>query len=174
MINTIQACPVGCYQTKNTLIAAALVTIGRKVLRSSRDNGSVVWSFSDGIVPPGIEADAAFKDHSYKHEPLCFIFKVASAREWIINNVIHPDRGCYETEPVEQDCFVTQNLAMASCLIAEDFYLRAFSGREFYFAPGARNIVEKFKTPPTSDSPLDWQRRYLDELGILLRKVKTC
>ena len=164
------------YQTKNTLIAAALVTLGRQRQGESRDNGSVIWTFNDGVVPPGIEADFAFRDRTYCYKPLCHIIKVANARQWIIDNVIHPERGQYETEPVEQDCFATQSLAMATCLVAEDHYLRAFSGREFYFAPGAKVMVERFRSQPTGDSPLDWQRRYLAELGILLRRVKalTC
>lgn len=161
------------YQTKNTLIAAALVTIGRQLEGNCRDNGSIIWTFDDGVVPPGIEAAAAFRDRTYCHKPFCHIIKVANARQWIIDNVIHPERGQYETAPVEQDCFVTQSLAMASCLVAEDFYLRAFSGREFYFAPGAKVMLDKFRVQPISDSSLDWQRRYLAELGSLLRQVKV-
>lgn len=161
------------YQTKSTLVAAALRTMGRKELGHSRDNGSVVFDFDDGIVPPGIECDTAFRDRTYIYQPLCYIINVANARQWIIDNVIHPERGQYETAPAEDDCFVTQSLAMASCLIAGNHYLRAFSGREFYFAPGAKTVLEAFRAQPTGDSALDWQRRYLAELGALLRRVKV-
>jgi hypothetical protein len=161
------------YQTKNTLVAAALVTIGKHEEGYNRDNGSVVWTFSDGIVPPAINIDIAWRDRTYSLKPLYHIIKVANARQWIIDNVIHPERGQYDTEPMEQDCFITQSLAMACCLIAQDHYLRAFNGREFFFAPGAKSLLDKFRSQPISDDPLDWQRRYLSELSSLLRKVKT-
>jgi len=164
------------YVTRNTAVAAALVTLGRHVIRAKReidDRGyeqfeSVVWELDNGSVACEADVNRAFQTRDYRTEPLACIIKAANAREWLLGNVVH---GNYEIA-AEPDSYVTGDLIMASCLVAENFYLRAFYGRRFYFAPGARSMADKFRNAPEGADKLDWQRRFLLELSQMLRRAR--
>jgi hypothetical protein len=156
------------YQTKNTAAAAALVTFGIHVTRKHRENGSIVWELEDGACPCEQDVGRAFQSKGYSREPLAAMIKAANAREWLLGNVVH---GQYEME-AEPDSFVTASLTVASCLVAENYYLRAFRSRQFYFAPDAHVIADKFKKSADGDDNLDWQRRYLNDLSDLLHQAR--
>jgi hypothetical protein len=156
------------YKTKNTLVAAALVTLGRVKMGVARDNGSVVWELDSGEANGEQDVAVAFNKKDYNREPLAAMVRVANARDWLLHNVVY---GNYEIA-ADSDSFITRSLVIASCLIADRYYLRAFRDGEFFFAPGARVYSEKFNERPDGDAILDWQRRYLAELAVMIHEAK--
>ena len=156
------------YETKNTAVAAALVTLGRNVTAMSYDNGSVVWVLDKGDAGGEIDVARAFQVRNYANEPLASMVRAANAREWLLDNVVH---GQYEME-AEPDSYVTQSFTVAICLVSENHYLRAFRGREFYFAPGAKALADRFNGMPYGDDKLDWQRRFLGQFCGMLNKAR--
>jgi hypothetical protein len=155
------------YQTTNTIVAAALVTLGRKVIKLGRYDGGVQWSMDCGDVD-GKDVGLVFYKKGYVGEPVASMVKVANAREWLLDNVVH---GFYEVA-AEPDSFITENLDTASCLVADGYFVRAYRARKFYFAPEAQAFVAAFKQLPCGDTALDWQRRFLVQITALTRKAK--
>jgi hypothetical protein len=157
------------YETKNTAVAAALVTLGRHVTGMSQHNGSVLWELDSGEIdgePDGVAR--AFQTRNYSREPLASIVRAANAREWLLDNVVH---GQYEME-AEPDSFITQSISLAIILVAENHYLRAFRGRDFYFAPGAKLLAGKLNGVSKDCDTLDYQRRFLGEFCGLLNRAR--
>jgi hypothetical protein len=152
------------YLTKNTAVAATLVTFGRRVLKTSCDNGCLVWELDSGDVEGEPDVGRAFLQHGYKREPVATMIRLANAREWLLKNVIHSD---YETE-AQPDAFVTSDMTLAACLVAQNFFLLAFRGRQFYFPSEAREIADRLRR----DRDLDRQRQFLYQFSTLVHKAR--
>ncbi len=156
------------YCTRNTLVAAALVTLGRKVTGKQRENGAVVWHLDSGSACGEPDAAVAFTTRAYAREPLASMAKVASAREWLLDDVIH---GRFETD-ADPDSYSTTSLAEASLLVANNFHLRAFWDGRFYFAPCAREYAESLARAEEG-TLIAWQKNYLLQLKQLVAQAKA-
>ena len=165
------------FETTNTKLAAALLTVGFQLDCNTNFAGNQVvlcirGGREFGYEPEEFQAlwqDRAWQEHN-DHHPFHHIVQVAEARDWLLNRVIfHYDNG---HEPPVGDTFATDQLGLAACIVAEGYYLSFFDGRTFYFAPDAEMIRDRY-IRADSDDTMKWQVSYLRVLKFLLDRIRN-
>src|SRR5215467_14069545 len=165
------------FETKNTKLAAALLTIGFELDGGTAFNGEqVVLRIRDGQAfgyEPN-ELQGLWHDHNWQthnqHHPFHSIVRVAEARDWLLNRVIYHYNGKHE-EPTGPT-FATDHLGLAACIVADDFHLLFFDGRNFYFSPDARKLERRYWESDDGDI-IHWQVDYLKQLKRLLERIRN-
>ena len=162
------------YDTTNTRLAAALKTLGFTLVSWDVGDGQTIFHFEDNV-KFGKNADGynkIWRDgqwHEYNQShPFAHIVKVAEARDWIINKVIHGEYQ--EVGGEDKPSYFVYDISIAACIIAHGYYLLRFTTRRFYFIEEVQQIHKKFLAPER-DSALWWQRSYLQRLRTLMELV---
>jgi hypothetical protein len=163
------------FETKNTKLTAALLTLGFELDNRTVFNGEeVVLRVKPGMVmgyePP--DFDRLWRDQNWQRRnpqhPFIHIVKIAEAREWLLNRVVY--RYNSDSGPPTCETFRTDKLALAACIVADGFYLLFFESETFYFPKDAETIAKRFSHP---DDVIEVQLHYLAELKSLLQKIRN-
>jgi hypothetical protein len=159
----------------NTQLAAALMSLGYKLLPMQFDETEVTFDFGDDCVIEGCQrewrqlsclpATAVIGDN-----PLEIMFRMSRARQWVLKQVIHGNHNYGLTLPTET--LSTPDLHLAVALVANGCYLLKLdkTTRLFYFSETAG--IEKARY----DLPSEWYnhaRSYLTTLDQLVRKINN-
>ena len=165
------------FETFDTRLAAALLTLGFDLHHDTDfTQAQIAFQIHHAKCHDYTEdeygqlwRDRQWKEENFEH-PFALICKVAHARDWLIGNVINPERPYIDNkvEPV-CECFKTEKLDIAACIVAAGFYLMWFYDRTFTFAPEAKIIADQFAD---SESEIECQVEYLKQLAILLTAIK--
>jgi hypothetical protein len=108
--------------------------------------------------------DKAWHEYNTTH-PFHYMVKVAEARDWIINRVIHDS---YQNDGCEKpDNYFVYDISIAACIIADGYYLLRFNDRRFYFVNEAGAVHRRFAAPEPQSS-IWWQCHYLKQLKVLM------
>jgi hypothetical protein len=163
------------YDTSNTRLAAALKTLGFKLVYWDQDTDKqTVFHYEDDVL---FGKTAGQYNHIWRekewhdfntHHPFRHIVKAAEARDWIINRVIHDEYQ--DTGGESEDSYYVYDINIATCIIADGYYLLRFTERRFYFVSGAEAIHKMYATPEHG-TPLWWQCGYLKHLRMLMGLV---
>jgi len=171
------------FRTKNTRFAAALITLGYELVRKEALGAITAFDFSK---------DAEKYDHAWRNmvlwsprnlaDPLTYMHKVSSARDWIVGRVLHPsaftvndpyDFGTYNPNvELSGEVFETKNINMACCLVAAGFFLIKLDKetRSFYFPAKAVSESDRYRNPPEGTCYY-WQTKYLHNFYLLHKAV---
>jgi hypothetical protein len=158
------------YDTSNTRLAAALKALGFTLV--TYDAGDQTnFKFEDSVLYGKRAGDYNMlwrekEWHEFNpNHPFCHIVKAAEARDWIINRVIHDNYQDVGGE--NQETYFVYDINIATCIIADGYYLLRHDNRRFYFIGTAEKIHRAFAAP-VQNTPLWWQCNYLKQLRLLM------
>lgn len=160
-------------QTKNTRLAAALIALGCPLQRIIPEGSVKIMEFTE----QGREYERAWCNREAwalqnPSHPFTYMRAVADARDWILDKVVHGNHNVSLAIP--EDAFTTNELRLACCLVAYEFYLYKLdkAARIFYFAPGAFPLKQEYDTP-LPGGKMEVMKKYLTEFEKLNRQIQA-
>ncbi len=157
----------------NTQLAAALVVLGYTINPATNYNSKdVTFEFNDD---PEIEKYS----HGWRmlhsgmipdDTPLSKMFKVAKARQWILDQVIHGHHN--EGMEVTQPTIATNDFDFVVCLVAGGNYLLKLDRHErmFHFSQEIARERDLYDNPEP-ESSYYYGRLYLRTLNEIVRRI---
>lgn len=162
------------YDTSNTRLAAALKTLGFTLVSYDDAREQTKFAFENDALhgKTASQYNSLWRDSEWHKfnpsHPFHHIVKAAEARDWIINRVIHDN---YQSEGGEDEkTYFVYDINVATCIIADGYYLLRHVDRRFYFVAKAGAIHREYAAP-IHGSPLWWQCNYLKQLRLLMALV---
>lgn len=164
------------FETSNTRLGAALKALGFTFLKwdDASKEKQTMFRFEDGVCfgkTPNqynhLWREKEWHDFNPSH-PFHHIVRAAEARDWIINRVIHDTYQ--DTGGEDKGNYFVYDINIASCIIADGFYLLRFVERRFYFVSTAQ-AIHKAYAAPIEGTPLWWHCNYLKQLRLLMGLV---
>jgi hypothetical protein len=164
------------FGTNKTRFAAALLVLDFGLVEKLIPPGPIVYfefepALNAGELYRGWQDFDQWQRNNPEH-PMTYMHKAAEARKWIVKCVVNGHHNEQLALPVQT--YKTHNLNLATCLVANDFYLLKLekTERRFHFPMEAEAEINKYRNPQP-DSPYFWQSQYLHTYEWLLRCITT-